>query len=67
MAHVADDTLPASLTVLEETPGRALTLLRGVAKVPAIYTLLASAGFDDDEYVLHYDSINRSLLRPFSL
>ena len=52
MAHVADDTLPASLTVLEETPGRALTLLRGVAKVPAIYTLLASAGFDDDEYRL---------------
>jgi len=44
--------LPASLTVLEECPGRALTFLRGIAKLPVVHSLLAGAGFDADEYQL---------------
>src|SRR5882672_10463261 len=34
-----------SETVLEETPGRALTFLRGIAKFPHIQALLAQNGY----------------------
>lgn len=40
----------ASAAVLDETPGRALTFLRGIANNPIIHALLAQAGFDGDDY-----------------
>jgi hypothetical protein len=39
-----------SQTVLDETPGRVLTFLTGVARQPAIFTALASRGYSSDEH-----------------
>lgn len=40
----------ASQTVLEESPARALTFLRGVATNPVIHAQLAAVGFTPDDY-----------------
>jgi hypothetical protein len=44
-----DNVIP-SQTVLEETPGRALQFLRGVAQNNIVHGQLAAAGFTPDEY-----------------
>lgn len=54
-----DDTTP-SQTVLDEAPGRALTLLRGVALNPVIHAQLAAAGFTPEEYQLGWQLIHAS-------
>jgi hypothetical protein len=60
MPHVVEENLSASQTVLEETPGRSLTFLRGVAKNPAIYSSLAAAGFTKDEYQLGWKLLHKA-------
>lgn len=44
-----DQTQLPSQTVLDDTPGRALTFLRGIARSQAIHAELAAAGFAPDD------------------
>ena len=50
MPNDPTDQPVAGATVLEETPGRALTFLRGIANNGVIHAQLAEAGFTTDDY-----------------
>ena len=46
---MADDEYTPSQIVLEQSPGRALTFLRGISQNPMIHALLAQAGYTPDD------------------
>lgn len=57
----AMQTVTASLTTLEATPGRMLAFLQGVAKVPAIRAALGTMGFEHADYLLGWKLLHRAV------